>query len=96
MYAFTQVEVETGTSTIVAGQISIAHTLAYILINSSASHLFVSTSFTKKMDIVPELLDDVCNISLPSREKLTSWFSFKVKLVKISGRELSVDLIVLE
>ena len=77
-----------------AGQISIAHTSAYNLIDSGASNSFVSASFTKNLDMVPKLLDDVCNISLPSKEKLTSRFSFKVIPIKIIGGELPADLIV--
>ena len=85
-----------GTSKVVPGQISIAHTLAYTLIDSGASHSFVPASFVKKLDMVPKLLNEVYVISLPLRENLTSRFSFKVVLVKITGRELPVDLIVLE
>ena len=61
----TQEEAEVGTSRMVAGQISIAHTSAYTLIDSRASHLFVSTIFVKKLDMVPDLLDEMCIISLP-------------------------------
>ena len=42
------------------------------------------------------LLDEIYVVSLPSRENLTSRFSFKEIPVKITGRELLVDLIVLE
>ena len=56
----------------VAGQISIAHTLAYTLIDSGASHSFMSAIFFKKLDIEHVLLDEVCVVSLPSRENLTS------------------------
>ena len=80
----------------VAAQISIAHTSAYTLINFGASHLFVSAFFVKKLDMVPDLLDEVCVISQPSGDNLTSQFSFIVGPVKITGRELPIDLIVLE
>ena len=79
-----------------ASQISIAHTSAYILINSGSSHSFVSASLVKKLDVVPGLFDEACVVYLPSGENLTSRFSFKVILVKIAGREFPVDLIVLE
>ena len=39
------------------------------------------------------MLDKVCAISLPSRENLTSQFSFKEVPVKVVGRELPVDLV---
>ena len=72
MYALTQGEVEVSTSQVVAGQISIAHTSAYTLIDSGASHSFVSTIFVKKLDMEPILLDEVCVVSLPSGENLPS------------------------
>ena len=46
--------------------------------------------------MVPELLNEVCVVSLPLGENMTSWFTFKVVAVKIVGRELPVDLIVLD
>ena len=46
--------------------------------------------------MVLELLINVCNVSLPYRESLTSWFYFKVVPIKIIGCELPVDLIVLK
>ena len=85
-----------GTSKVVAGQISIAHTSAYTLIDSGASHSFVSSTFVKKLDMLADLLDEMCIVSLPSAENLTSLFSFKVVPIKVVGRELAVDLIVLE
>ena len=74
-----QGEAKTGTSKVVASQIFFAHTSAYTLIDSGASHLFVSVTFVKR-------LDDMCIVSLPSGENLTSWFDFKAILVKIARR----------
>ena len=85
----TQGEAERGTTKVVAGHISIAHTSVCTLIDFGASHLFVSATFVKR-------LDDMCIVSLPSRENLTSWFGFKVVPVKIAGRKLPVDWMVLE
>ena len=85
-----------GTSQVVAGQISIAHISVYTLIDSGASHSFVPAIFVKKLDMEPILFDEVCVVSLPSRENLTSQFSFKEVPIKVAERELPVDLIVLE
>ena len=92
----TQGEVDAGTSQLLAGQISIAHTSTYTLIDYGVSHSFVSTLFVKKLDMEPVLLDEVCIVSLPSGENLTSRFVFKEVLVKVVSRELPVNLIVLE
>ena len=96
VYALTQGEAEAGTSKVVAGQISIVYTSAYTLIYSGVSHSFVSATFVKKLDMVHVLLDEVCIVSLPSGENLTSRFSFNDVPLKVAGRELLVDLIVLE
>ena len=56
----------------------------------------MSALFVKKLDMEPVLLDEVCVVSLPSGENLTLRFSFKEAPVKVAGRELLVDLIVLE
>ena len=80
VYALTQGEAEACTSKVMAGQISIAHTSAYALIDFGASHSFVSAIFVKKLDIKLVLLDEVCVVSLPLGENLTSRFSFKMFL----------------
>ena len=56
----------------VAGKISIAHTSTCALIDSGASHSFVSAMFVKKLDMEPVLLGEACVVSLPSGETLTS------------------------
>ena len=42
------------------------------------------------------LLEEVCVVSLPSRENLTSRISFEEVPVKVTGERLLVNLIVLE
>ena len=42
------------------------------------------------------LLEEVCVVSLPSGENLTLRFSFEEVPVKVTGRRLPVNLIVLE
>ena len=96
MYALTQRKAKAGTFQVVAGQISIARTSAYALIDYGASHSFVSAMFVKKLDMDPALLGEACVVFLPSVEILTSRFSFKEVHAKVAGRELPVDLIVLE
>ena len=79
-----------------AGQISIAHTSVYALIDYRASHSFVFTLFIKKLDLEPVMLEEMCVVSLPLGENLASRFSFKEVPIKVTGRELPVDLIELE
>ena len=70
MFLLTQGETKVGTSNIELGQISIAHTLAYALTNSEALHSFVAASFVKKLNMVTELLNGVCNIFLVLGESM--------------------------
>ena len=72
-----QGEADAGTSQVVAGEISIAHTSIHALIDSGVSHSFVSAVFVKKLDMEPILLGEASIVSLPSGETLTSRFSFK-------------------
>ena len=58
--------------------------------------VFVFALFVRKLDIEPTLLDEACIVSLPSGENLTSIFVFKEVPVRLVGRELPVDLIVLD
>ena len=88
VYTLTQGEAEASTSKVVASHISIAHTSAYTLIDSGASHSFVSAIFVKKLDMEPVLLDEVCVVSLPSGENLTSQFNFKDVPIKVTGRDV--------
>ena len=81
---------------VVTCQISIAHTSTYTLTDSGASYSCVAAPFIKRLDMVPELHNGVCNFSLPSSENLTSWFCFKVLPAKIVGCEIAIDLLVLE
>ena len=66
------------------------------MIDSGASHSFVSTLFVKKLDMMPELLMETCSVSFPSGDNLVAWFYFKVIPVKIPGWEFSIDILVLE
>ena len=52
--------------------------------------------FIKKLELKPVVLEEICMVSLPSGENLASRFSFKEVTVKVAGRELPVDLIILE
>ena len=52
--------------------------------------------FVKKLDMEPILLGETCVVSLPSRDILTSLFSFKEAPIKVARKELPIDLIILE
>ncbi|KAL5570676.1 hypothetical protein UlMin_027251 [Ulmus minor] len=89
-------EVNAGSSNVVTGQISIAGSYAYTLIDSGASHSFASSTFVDKLSIPYEKMSNALNIILPSGDVLLSTYWLKETPIKISGQELYVDLIILE
>ena len=96
VYALTQGEADAGTLQVVASQISIAHTSVCTLIDSGAAPSFVPALFAEKLGMEPVSLDEVCIVSLPSGENLTSSFVFKEVPVRVASRKFPVYLIVLE
>ena len=56
--------------------------------------MFTFALFVRKLVMGLVLLKEVCIVSLPSRENLTSRCNFEEVPVKVTGRRLPVDLIV--
>ncbi|KAL5541376.1 hypothetical protein UlMin_042467 [Ulmus minor] len=96
IFTLTQDEVNAGSSNVVTGQISIAGSYAYTLIDSGASHSFASSTFVDKLSVPYEKMSNALNIILPSGDVLLSTYWLKETPIKISGQELYVDLIILE
>ncbi|KAL5537990.1 hypothetical protein UlMin_046171 [Ulmus minor] len=96
IFSITKEEAEAGSSTVVAGQLSIAGTPAYALIDSGATHSFASPMFVEKIGRLPDRLEGIFSTSLPSGATLLSDSWLQATPVIIDGRELYVDLVVLE
>ncbi|KAL5540690.1 hypothetical protein UlMin_043342 [Ulmus minor] len=96
IFTLTQDEVNAGSSNVVTGQISIAGSYAYTLIDSGASHSFASSTFVDKLSVPYEKMSNALNIILPSGDVLLSTYWLKETPIKISDQELYVDLIILE
>ena len=79
-----------------SGEILIAGISTYALIHSGAPHSFASMIYVKKLGRSPEKLLDEFNIALPSRRILYSDYWLKVVPIHIDGKELFVDLVILE
>ena len=73
-----------------------ADTIAYALIDFGASHSFIAATFAKKLGRVLDKLEEVCGMSLPSRDSLKSQSWFREIPIVICGRGLYVHLIILE
>ncbi|KAL5578529.1 hypothetical protein UlMin_020228 [Ulmus minor] len=96
IFTLTQDEVNAGSSNVVTGQLSIAGSYAYTLIDSGASHSFASSTFVDKLSVPYEKMSNALNIMLPSGDVLLSTYWLKETPIKISDQELYVDLIILE
>ena len=80
----------------VSGQISIAQTSAYALMDTGASHSFISASFVEKLNRRPEPMPVICGVSLPLGEDMLVRTWVRAVPVWVEGRELMVDLLVLD
>ncbi|KAL5537815.1 hypothetical protein UlMin_045897 [Ulmus minor] len=89
-------EAEAGPSSVVAGQLSIAGISAYTLIDSGATHSFVSPAFTERSDRVIDKIEGVFTTMLPSGAVMLSNKWLRDMPIIVDDRELNVNLVVLE
>ncbi|KAG6521788.1 hypothetical protein ZIOFF_018914 [Zingiber officinale] len=71
VFAMTQEQVDLDTA-IITGMIYIANIPACVLIDSGATHSFISEAYLTKLGIKPEQMDAEYSVSLPSGEELHS------------------------
>ncbi|KAG6524033.1 hypothetical protein ZIOFF_013923 [Zingiber officinale] len=71
VFAMTQEQVDLDTA-IITGMIYIANILARVLIDSGATHSFISEAYLTKLGIIPERMVAGYSVSLPSWEELHS------------------------
>ena len=95
MFALTHNEAETS-SNIVEGTISILGHSTRALIDSGASHNFVSKSFANTLSQSLQSLESDMVLVTPGGEELLSSQWFLEAAIEVSGRSLSVDLRVLK
>ena len=81
---------------VVSGQTLIFGVIANALIHSGATNSFASLIFIRRLGRHPEILDHNYCITIPSGEVLCSNKILKACVVIIEGREIYVDLVVLE
>lgn len=72
---------------------TICNNLAYILIDSGASHSLVSHAFAKKLNVLPKNLDSVLFVSTPKHGTLLGKVIYEACIIEIADRELSINLI---
>ena len=95
VFALTQAEAEDNPS-VVSGNILISSIPAYALIDSGATHSFASTKYVRRLGKPLDKLDVKYSISLPSGELMSSDQVLRGCTVFVDGRELFIDLVVLD
>ncbi|KAL5577992.1 hypothetical protein UlMin_019691 [Ulmus minor] len=96
VYAYTKGDAEAGGSKVVTGQLPVAYVLARVLIDSGATHSFISTVFADSLHRSKDTIRQTFRTVLPSGEIMLSSYWLRVVPVVVSEREMSVDLVVLD
>ena len=96
IYAYTKEGVQAGPSTVVTGQLPFAQQDAYVLIDSGATHSFTSPKFAKKLGRGSDRIGRTFRTALPSGEILLSDYWIRHVPIIICGREMYVNLIVID
>lgn len=81
---------------VICGNISILGLIAYVLMDLVATHSFISKILVKSLEVEPETLEIEYLVFVPSRELMESNKVVGRYPVRIGGRDLVVDLIVLD
>ncbi|KAL5561449.1 hypothetical protein UlMin_031196 [Ulmus minor] len=96
IFAYTKGDMEVGTSNVVIGQLSIANMNSHILFDSGAMHSFISTVHASRLDRAKEVISRTFRTSLPSGDVLILTHWLRAIPIRVSERELYVDLIILK
>ncbi|KAL5540177.1 hypothetical protein UlMin_043726 [Ulmus minor] len=96
IYAYTRDDAEAGTSKVVIGQLLVANKHALVLFDSGATHSFASTSFAGGVDRGKDVINQTFRTALPSGDVMLSNYWLRNVPIVISGRELSVNLVILD
>lgn len=80
----------------IQGTLSISNSVAHTLIDSSATHSFVSLNFFKQLFVKSKLLDKTLVVETASKDILVSSKVYKSSKIKVAYRESVVDLLFLD
>ncbi|KAL5566178.1 hypothetical protein UlMin_029342 [Ulmus minor] len=96
VYAYTKGDAEAGGSKVVTGQLPVAYVVARVLIDSGATHSFISTVFAESLHRSKDTIRQNFRTVLPSGDIMLSSYWLRAVPVVVSEREMSVDLVVLD
>ena len=80
----------------VTGQLSVANQDTHVLFDSGATHSFASHTFARKLTQFRDRINQTFKTALPSRQTLLSSYWLRHVPIIIAGRELFVNLVILE
>ncbi|KAL5560330.1 hypothetical protein UlMin_036541 [Ulmus minor] len=96
IYAYTKGDAEAGGSKVVTGQLPVANMVARVLIDSGATHSFISAIFADSLHRSKDTIRKTFRTVLPSGDIMLSSYWLRAVPVVVSEREMSVDLVVLD
>ncbi|KAL5546618.1 hypothetical protein UlMin_006305 [Ulmus minor] len=96
IYAFTRDDAEAGTSKVVTGQLTVANRCANVLFDSGATHSFTSTMFANCVNRGKDKINQMFRTILPPGDVMLSNYWLRAVPIVIAGRELSMDLVILD
>lgn len=93
---YAMIEPEDELPAVVSGTLLINGVPAYALIDSGATHSFVSVAFVIKLSDLPVIAEHFFDVMLPSGERLHLNCVLPKCVVAVKGRDLEIDFIVME
>ena len=96
IYAYTKGDVQAGTSNVMTCQLSVANIDLHVLFDYGVTHLFIFTVHANRLDRAKKVIARTFRTSLPSGDVLISTHWFRAIPVRVSKRELYMNLIILD
>lgn len=95
MYTLTAIDVEVNLY-MVQGMHLVSKNLAKVLVDPGSTHSFVSHTFAPRLGVTPIYLKRILMISTSGMSVLLSDVIYKKFILEIAGRELKIDLVLLD
>uniref|UniRef100_A0A2N9GSP6 Reverse transcriptase domain-containing protein n=1 Tax=Fagus sylvatica TaxID=28930 RepID=A0A2N9GSP6_FAGSY len=95
VFALTKQDAETSPS-VVSGTLVITNQHAQVLFDFGSTHSFISHSFARRLNMIPETLDFELSVDTPSGHVLCTNKVYKSCDVLVYGRELEANLVLLD
>ena len=96
IYVYTKGDAEAGGLKVVTVQLPVAYVLARVLIDSGATHSFISTVFADSLHRSKDTIRQTFRTVLPSGDIMLSSYWLRAVPVVVSEREISVGQVVLD